>query len=68
MTVAIGPVLFILASILLSAVLVLAAFGIILWVSQQPRRARDGSDGRIWEHDPTDIATRDGTSFVVPGK
>lgn len=68
MTVAIGPVLLLLASILLGAVLLLAAFGFVLWLSRHQRRARNEPEGRIWEQDPTDIAGRDGTSIVAPGK
>lgn len=68
MTVAIGPVLLILASMLLGAVLLLAAFGMILWITRHSRRTRQESEGRIWEHGPIDIADRDGTSVVAPGK
>ncbi len=67
MTVAIGPILWLLTSLLLGAVLLLAAFGIILWLSGR-QRARDESEGRIWEHNPTDIAGPDGTSVAASGK
>lgn len=68
MTVGIGTVLLLLASILLGAVLLLAAFGIILWVSRHQRRTPEESEGRVWKGDPTEIAVRDVTSIVVPGK
>ena len=68
MTVAIGPVLLLLASILLSAVLLLGAFGIMLWATRHQGRARHESGRRIWERDPTDTAGRDGTSLAAPGK
>jgi hypothetical protein len=67
MTVAIGPVLLLLASILLGAVLLLAAFGILLWISSEQRQSGDASEG-LWERDPPDIGGPDGTSIVAPGK
>jgi len=68
MTVALGPVLLLLASILLGAVLLLAAFGIVLWMSRNQHQPLDESEGGVWNDDATDIASRDGTSVVVPGK
>jgi hypothetical protein len=68
MTVAIGSVLLVLASILLGAVLLTAAFGIILWLSRQQRRTGYEWVGRIWESDSTQMAVGDGTSIATPGK
>ena len=68
MTVAIGPLLLLLASILLGAVLLIAAFGIVLWLGRQQRRAWKEWEGRVWEHDPPQIPGGDGTSVAAPGK
>ena len=68
MTVAIGPVLLLLASILLGAVLLIAAFGIILWLNRQRRPTWEEWEGRILDPDPAQIAGGDGTSVVAPRK
>jgi hypothetical protein len=68
MMVAIGPVLLLLATILLGAVLLLAAFGIILWISQQRRRTHARSDTQFWAPESSDITGQDATSIVAPGK
>ena len=68
MTVAIGSVLLVLASILLGAVLLLTAFGIMLWLNRQQRRTGYEWVGRLWESDPTQMAGGDGTSIAAPGK
>ena len=68
MTVAVGPVLLILSSFLLGAVLVLAAFGIVLWIGFHHRRAKDKTTTRAWGHAPQVIANRDSAFFVVPRK
>ncbi len=67
MTVAIGPVLLLLASILLGSVLLLAAFGILLLIRRQQRQSRDESE-RLWERDPPEIGGPRGTSIVASGK
>jgi hypothetical protein len=67
MIVAIGPVILLLASILLGAVLLLGAFGILLWISRQQRQSRDKSEG-LWQRDPPEIGGPDGTSIVASGK
>ena len=68
MAVAIGPVFLLLASILLGAVLLLGAFGILWWVTRYQRRMRGEVQGRLWEHDASDLAGRDRTSVVASGK
>jgi hypothetical protein len=68
MTVAIGSVLLLLASMLLGSVLLLAAFGVAMWLGRRQRQWGEESEGRMWGQDPTDIAGRDGTSIVAPGK
>jgi hypothetical protein len=67
MTAAIEPVLFLAASVLLGAVVLLMVFGMLLWRSYR-QQAQDESKGRIWEHDPSDIDIQDGNSIVAPGK
>ncbi len=67
MTVAIGPILWLMASLLLGAVLLLAVFGFILWLTGR-KQPRSESEGHIWEHNPTDIAGPDGTSIAASGK
>lgn len=67
MTVAIGSVLLVLASILLAAVLLIAGLGLILWLSPQQRRAWKEWEGRLFEQDPARIGG-DGTSIAAPGK
>lgn len=66
MTVAIGPVLLIVASFLLGAVLVLAGFAIIFWMYQ--RRASNTAAKGAWGDGPEVIEDQDGMSFVVPRK
>lgn len=68
MSVAIGPVLLLVASVLLCAVLVLAVFGIAVWLMRHQQGARDGSEGYRWESDPNQIAVPDGTSSGAQGK
>jgi len=68
MTVAIGSVLLVLASMLLGAVLLLAAFGVAMWLARRQRRWGEEPEGRLWGQDPTDITGQDGTSIVAPGK
>ena len=68
MTVAIGSLLFLLASILLGAVLLIAALGIILWFSPGLRHKWKEWEERTWEDDSGAIAGGDGTSIAAPGK
>jgi hypothetical protein len=68
MTVAIGPVLLIVASFLLGAVLVLAGFAIIFWIGMYQRRARNRATKCAWGHAPEVTADQDGMSFVVSRK
>lgn len=68
MTVVIGPVLLIVASFLLGAVLVLAGCAIIFWIGRYQRRARNRAAKGAWGHAPEVISDQDGMSFVVPRK
>jgi hypothetical protein len=68
MTVVIGPVLLIVASFLLGAVLVLAGCAIIFWIGMYQRRARNRVAKGAWGHAPEMIADQGGMSFVVPRK
>ena len=68
MTVAIGPVLLVVSSFLLGAVLVIGGFGIILWLGVHYRRVKNRTAKRIWGHAPDVIADRNGVPVVVPPK
>ena len=65
MTVAIGSVLLLVASMLLGAVLLLAAVGLVLWIAER-RRGREGSGSNMWGRDSTEIVGRD-TSIAAHG-
>ena len=66
MSVAIGSVLLLVASFLLGAVIVLAAFGVILLIGRYIRKTRIARGH--WEHGAGVIAGQTGTSFVAPRK
>lgn len=68
MSVAIGSVLLLVASFLLGAVIVLAGFGIILFIGRYIRKARSKTARDHWQHGPGVIADQTGTSFVAPRK
>jgi hypothetical protein len=68
MTVAIGSILLLVASVLLCAVIVLAIFGLAVWLMRDQRYLQEGAEELRWETDPTQMPGPDGTSAVAEGK
>ncbi len=68
MTVAIGSILLLVASVLLCAVIVVAIFGLAVWLMRDQRHPLEGAEEFRWESDPVQISGPDGTSAVAEGK
>lgn len=68
MTVAIGSILLLVASVLLCAVIVLAILGLAVWLMRDQRAPQEGGEEFRWESDPAQMAGPDGTSAVAEGK